>query len=32
MKINAERLRTSLLELGHIGYQDGIGTSRMAYS
>ena len=32
MQINGERLLHSLLELGHIGFEEGVGTSRMAYS
>lgn len=32
MRVNSLRLRTSLLELGGIGFEVGVGTSRMAYS
>lgn len=32
MRVNSLRLRTSLLELGEIGFEVGVGTSRMAYS
>ena len=32
MKINGERLCSDILELGQIGFQEGQGTSRPAYS
>lgn len=32
MDINGDRLLKELTELGNIGYKEGVGTSRMAYS
>lgn len=32
MDINGDRLLRELTELGNIGYKEGVGTSRMAYS